>query len=105
MPFVAPPTTAQQPSINFLQESQIDMESPHMDPAVVMVHHSAPPPTTSGVATFNQIFIPTTLTAAFQQQQHFGGHFQQPPKEAPAPGFAPAQLQQEPPQRPGVVPS
>ena len=62
-----PPTT--QPSINFLQESQIDMESPHMDPAVVMVHHTAPPvPAT----TFNQIFIPpTTLTAALQQhQQH-----------------------------------
>ena len=41
--FQTPPTT-QQPSINFLQESQIDMTSPDMDPAVVMVHHSAPPP-------------------------------------------------------------
>lgn len=67
------PTT--QPSINFLQESQIDMESPHMDPAVVMVHHTAPPPTTSGGPPFNQIFIPPTTLAALQQQ-HFGGHFQ-----------------------------
>merc|ERR1711974_99319 len=32
------------------KESQIDMESPHMDPAVVMVHHTVPPPTTPGVA-------------------------------------------------------
>ena len=61
-----------------LQESQIDMESPHMDPAVVMVHHTVPPPTTQG-PPFNQIFIPPTTLAALQQQQqqHFGGHFQQ----------------------------
>merc|ERR1711881_163033 len=67
------PSTTQQPSINFLQESQIDMESPHMDPAVVMVHRTAPPPTTSG-GVMHQMFIPpTTLAAAFQhQQQHFG---------------------------------
>jgi caprin-1 len=32
------------PSFNFLQESQIDLESPHMDPAVVMVHHGQRPP-------------------------------------------------------------
>ena len=37
------PATPTAPGINFLQESQIDMESPHMDPAVVVVHHSAPP--------------------------------------------------------------
>ena len=30
--------SAPEPSFNFLQESQIDLESPHMDPAVVMVH-------------------------------------------------------------------
>ena len=29
---------------NFLQDSQIDMESPHMDPAVVVVQHTAPHP-------------------------------------------------------------
>lgn len=29
---------------NFLQESQIDFESPHMDPAVVAAHPMAPPP-------------------------------------------------------------
>ena len=47
------PSTTQQPSINFLQESQIDMESPHMDPAVVMVQHSAhPPPTTTAPPPF-----------------------------------------------------
>jgi hypothetical protein len=37
------PATPSAPGINFLQESQIDMESPHMDPAVVVVHHTAPP--------------------------------------------------------------
>lgn len=86
----APGTT--QPSINFLQESQIDMESPHMDPAVVMVHHTAPPPTTSGGPPFNQIFIPPTTLAALQQQ-HFGGHFQQPQKfqQAPAAPVVPQQ--------------
>ena len=69
-----------------LQESQIDMESPHMDPAVVMVHHTVPPPTTQG-PPFNQIFIPPTTLAALQQQQqqHFGGHFQQQQKQG-APG-------------------
>ena len=36
-------SSASAPGIDFLQESQIDMESPHMDPAVVVVHHSAPP--------------------------------------------------------------
>ena len=33
----------QEPSFNFLQESQIDLESPHMDPAVVMVHPAKRP--------------------------------------------------------------
>ncbi|CAL1289906.1 unnamed protein product [Larinioides sclopetarius] len=32
-----------QNSFNFLQESQIDMGAPHMDPAVVAVHQIAPP--------------------------------------------------------------
>ena len=66
------------------------MESPHMDPAVVMVHHTVPPPTTSGVAAgppFNQIFIPPTTLAALQQQQqqHFT-HFQQTQQKQGAPG-------------------
>ncbi|GFT55462.1 caprin-1 [Nephila pilipes] len=34
-----------QNSFNFLQESQIDLGAPHMDPAVVAVHQMAPPPT------------------------------------------------------------
>ncbi|PRD27169.1 UNVERIFIED_CONTAM: Capr [Trichonephila clavipes] len=33
-----------QNSFNFLQESQIDLGAPHMDPAVVAVHQMAPPP-------------------------------------------------------------
>lgn len=36
-----------QGNFNFLQESQIDMESPHMDPAVVVAHPMAPPPNAS----------------------------------------------------------
>ena len=50
--FSAPPTTQHAPSINFLQESQIDMDSPQMDPAVVMVHHAPPPPTTTAPPQF-----------------------------------------------------
>uniref|UniRef100_A0A2L2XWC5 Caprin-1 n=1 Tax=Parasteatoda tepidariorum TaxID=114398 RepID=A0A2L2XWC5_PARTP len=34
----------QQGSFNFLQESQIDLDAPHMDPAVVAVHQMAPAP-------------------------------------------------------------
>ena len=37
------PVAPTAPGINFLQESQIDMGSPQMDPAVVVVHHTAPP--------------------------------------------------------------
>ncbi|GFQ71819.1 caprin-1 [Trichonephila clavata] len=48
----APPTAqnglqevlSSQNSFNFLQESQIDLGAPHMDPAVVAVHQMAPPP-------------------------------------------------------------
>ena len=39
----APAPVKQEPSFNFLQESQIDLESPHMDPAVVMVHPAKRP--------------------------------------------------------------
>ncbi len=104
----------QQPPINFLQDSQIDMQSPHMDPAVVVVQST--PPTTNGTEvppppmtlhnnTANYFITPTTLAAAMQHQaavaaqqhqQHFGGHFQapahqpQPQQHKPvggAPGF------------------
>ncbi|XP_054710062.1 caprin-1-like [Uloborus diversus] len=34
-----------QGTFNFLQESQIDLDAPHMDPAVVAVRQIAPPPT------------------------------------------------------------
>merc|ERR1711936_519992 len=37
-PVPAPLPPVPEPSFNFLQESQIDLESPHMDPAVVMIH-------------------------------------------------------------------
>ncbi|XP_022252867.1 caprin-1-like [Limulus polyphemus] len=47
----APPSTKPLPEVlsgqgnfNFLQESQIDLESPHMDPAVVAAHPMAPAP-------------------------------------------------------------
>ncbi|GFS43363.1 caprin-1 [Trichonephila inaurata madagascariensis] len=48
----APPTAqnglqevlSSQNPFNFLQESQIDLGAPHMDPAVVAVHQMAPPP-------------------------------------------------------------
>ncbi|KAG8186753.1 hypothetical protein JTE90_027652 [Oedothorax gibbosus] len=49
---LAPPQTAPiqevlvpESSFNFLQESQIDLDAPHMDPAVVAVHQMAPPTT------------------------------------------------------------
>ena len=38
-----PQPAVPEPSFNFLQESQIDLESPHMDPAVVMVHPAKRP--------------------------------------------------------------
>ena len=40
----------QEPSFNFLQESQIDLESPHMDPAVVMVHPAKRPVQPPGIS-------------------------------------------------------
>merc|ERR1719167_1403651 len=61
-------------SFNFFQESQIDLESPHMDPAVVMVHPSkksaAPiqqgvPPGIPSLTFTNQLF--QQLTPAQQQ--------------------------------------
>ena len=61
---VAPTPTA--PGINFLQESQIDMESPHMDPAVVVVHHTAPP--TQGQASLPQNQQPPNIATTVQNQ-------------------------------------
>merc|ERR1711963_255033 len=63
---VAPTPTA--PGINFLQESQIDMESPHMDPAVVVVHHSAPP--TQGQASLPPNQQHPSITTTVQNQVH-----------------------------------
>ena len=79
---VATPPTA--PGINFLQESQIDTESPLMDPAVMVVHHTAPP--TQGQNTLpqgsqqpphiattvqNQVFIGTSSCSKVLLQQHY----------------------------------
>ena len=47
-PVPAPAKPEISPSFNFLQESQIDLESPHMDPAVVMVHPAKGPVQPSG---------------------------------------------------------
>jgi len=81
----------QQPpqQIDFFQDSQIDMDTPHMDPAVVMVHNTPPQHLMSMMSmqqqqqansaipsqTFtNQMFIPPTTLAMQQhheqQQQH-----------------------------------
>merc|ERR1719422_1919072 len=56
------------PGINFLQESQIDMESPHMDPAVVVVHHTAPP--TQGQASLPPNQQPPNIATTVQNQVH-----------------------------------
>ncbi len=73
--------------IDFFQDSQIDMDTPHMDPAVVMVHNTPPQHLMSMMSmqqqqansaipsqTFtNQMFIPPTTLAMQQhheQQQH-----------------------------------
>jgi len=43
----------QESTYNFMQESQIDIESPHMDPAVVSVSSFAPPPLPQQVTNQN----------------------------------------------------
>ena len=76
---IHPPQPPSQ-QIDFFQDSQIDINTPHMDPAVVMVQHTSPQhmmmqqqpqqPSAIPSQTFtNQMYIPTTL-AALQQQQH-----------------------------------
>jgi len=66
MAVAAPPTA---PGINFLQESQIDTESPLMDPAVMVVHHTAPP--TQGQNALQQgNQQPPHITTAVQNQVH-----------------------------------
>lgn len=59
---IKPAPVVPEPSFNFLQESQIDMDAPHMDPAVVMVH----PP--KRVAPVHQGVPPGIPTHLFQQQ-------------------------------------
>jgi len=73
--------SAPEPSFNFLQESQIDLESPHMDPAVVMVHppkrpavpvHQGVPPGIPSQTFTNQLFqqlSPAQQQAFLAQQQ------------------------------------
>jgi caprin-1 len=72
-----------QSQIDFFQDSQIDLNAPHMDPAVVVVHQHTPPqhmmmmqqPQQGASAihtqTFtNQMYIPPTTLAAMQAQHH-----------------------------------
>jgi len=78
-PVAAPPAVpAIEPSFNFLQESQIDLESPHMDPAVVMVHppkrpavpvHQGVPPGIPSQTFTNQMFQQSLAGLTPAQQQ------------------------------------
>jgi len=63
-------------SLNFFQESQIDLGSPHLDPAVVMVHASFPPQKPS---------LNNAHLLAQEQQQ------QQPHRNQPMPDRIPTQ--------------
>jgi len=72
------PIPAPEPSFNFLQESQIDLESPHMDPAVVMVHppkraavpvHQGVPPGIPSQTFTNQLFQQSMAGLTPAQQQ------------------------------------
>merc|ERR1712123_158216 len=76
---VAAPIPVPEPSFNFLQESQIDLESPHMDPAVVMVHppkrtavpaqHQGVPPGIPSQTFTNQLFQQSLAGLTPAQQQ------------------------------------
>eukprot|EP00092_Neocalanus_flemingeri_P013843 GFUD01014934.1.p1 GENE.GFUD01014934.1~~GFUD01014934.1.p1 ORF type:complete len:703 (-),score=275.86 GFUD01014934.1:953-3061(-) len=75
---VPAPIPAPEPSFNFLQESQIDLESPHMDPAVVMVHppkraavpvHQGVPPGIPSQTFTNQLFQQSLAGLTPAQQQ------------------------------------
>jgi len=75
-PLAQPPVP--EPSFNFLQESQIDLESPHMDPAVVMVHppkrtavpvHQGGPPGIPSQTFTNQLFQQSLAGLTPAQQQ------------------------------------
>merc|ERR1719431_1210771 len=71
-PVPAPLPPVPEPSFNFLQESQIDLESPHMDPAVVMVHppkRTAVPAQQQALLAQQQAIIAQQQAAAAAQQQ------------------------------------
>jgi len=77
-PVPAPIPPVPEPSFNFLQESQIDLESPHMDPAVVMVHppkrtavpvHQGVPPGIPSQTFTNQLFQQSLAGLTPAQQQ------------------------------------
>lgn len=122
---VAAPPMPEQPSFNFLQESQIDLESPHMDPAVVMVHPAktvpAHPPGMAGAGVDYSRQMLQQLHIAQQHQQHAlmaqAAHHHQPAVPAPSgdsgaaqPKFNPSHNsafdkpgQGSPPQAPGMA--
>lgn len=68
---MAVPATASGPAINFLQGSQIDVESPHMDPAVVVVH-TAPP--SQGQTALLQANQQPNVATTVQNQVHIMHH-------------------------------
>merc|ERR1712123_258956 len=76
---VAAPIPVPEPSFNFLQKPQINQESPHMDPAVVMVHppkrtavpaqHQGVPPGIPSQTFTNQLFQQSLAGLTPAQQQ------------------------------------
>ncbi|TRY73633.1 hypothetical protein TCAL_12957 [Tigriopus californicus] len=100
------PQIPAKPEIDFLQESQIGLDSPHMDPAVVVVQHSAPEGGPMNLHHPTPMMMTPTTLAAIQQhqhalsqmhhhhmlQQHYNQQQQQHQLESmvkkPAPGFA-----------------
>lgn len=69
LPTNLPPIPAK-PEIDFLQESQIGLDSPHMDPAVVVVQHSAPEGGPMNLHHPTPLMMTPTTLAAIQQHQH-----------------------------------
>ncbi len=111
-----PVSSTEEPAINFFQESQIDLESPHMDPAVVVVQQSAPPSaavvvtthpaliTQAGIPTqtfTNQMYPtmpPTSLHHHLQQQAPPHQQQQQPQQAFGQPQFHGQSIQQQAPE-------
>lgn len=70
------PKPRREPAINFLQDSEIDMESPHMDPAVVVVHNTPPHSMAVNAPGLHQTFNNQMYMAPMQQQPQHLAHSQ-----------------------------